>query len=254
MTRGAARDGRPNWQSVRHYAYVDRPYEAAWTKLAEVPHEVFGARPGVDEGSGDADLRAHAGGVEVDRTVTIRFGGLVCEPEMARMALRWQDSRHAALFPVFEGILSLAPVLAGQRHLTQVGLVGRYRPPLGAAGAVVNRIAGAPVAEEAIAGFADGVARRLGSMVAPEPAGPGHPEIVEDEGVSPGNARILVTMDGLAERRGGAVGVGRQLASTPGVTHAEINPLIGLATIEYDPEACSLARILAELEVDVPPA
>ena len=244
---------QPKWQTVRHYAYVDRPYEAAWTKLAEVPHEVLGARPGADGGSGAAPLRAHAGGVEVDRTVTIRFGGLVCEDEMARMALRWQDSRHAALFPVFEGILSLAPVVAGHRHLTQVGLVGRYRPPLGAAGAVVNRLAGAQVAEEAIAGFADAVAHRLGSMVAPESPAPGDSESEEDHEVVPGNARILVTMDGLSERRGGAVGVSRQLAATPGVTHAEINPLIGLATIEYDPEACSLTRILTELEIDVPP-
>ena len=241
-----------SWRKVRHYAYLDRPFDAAWTTLARMPYEVLGAEPAAAEGTASVPLTAKRGAVEISRTVTIRFGGLVCEEDMARMALRWQDSRHAVFFPVFEGVLSLAPILAGRRHVTQVGLVGRYRPPLGAAGAAADRLAGSEVADEVIALFVDALAARLEALIPPgNLAADDEPESEEASRI-PGQSRILVTVDGLADRCGGAVAVTRQLSGTPGVTHAEVNPLAGIATIEYDPDACSLGRILAQLETPAP--
>lgn len=103
---------------MRHYAYVDRPYDACWTKLAQAPHAVLGAPNAAAQGTAASALTAKRGGVEVSRTVTIRFGGIVCEEEMARMALRWQDSRHAtwsALVGVLTAIALLAVRLAQRR-------------------------------------------------------------------------------------------------------------------------------------------
>jgi copper chaperone CopZ len=241
-----------NWRTVRHYAYLDRPYEAAWTALAQSPHEVLGAQPSADEGTAQTALTAKRGALGISRTVTIRFGGLVCEEEMARMALRWQDSHHAMFFPVFEGILSLAPMVVGRRPVTQVGLVGRYRPPLGAAGAAADRLAGGEVADEVLTAFVDGITARLEALI---PAGDLELEAgenLEESDTSSGRSRILITLDQLADHRGGAVALTRQLEGTPGVTHAEVNPIAGIATVEYDPDACSLSRILAELEVGSP--
>lgn len=248
--------GRQGWATVRHYAYVERPYDDAWAALAAAPHQVLGAGTSEGSGPGISELHVRRAGVHLSRAVTIRFGGMVCEEDMTRMALRWEDARRPELFPVFEGVLSLAPLTVGSHQVTQVGLVGKYRPPFGALGAIADRVAGGEgVAEESVAGFVDDVAVRLATLV--DPAAPAN----EPEGAGPGGldsdeadrSRVLVPLDGLGARQGGAVGVARQLAGTPGVIRAEIDPLAGMAEIVYDPDQVSLSRVLAELEVDVPP-
>lgn len=254
MTTTQAPPGRRGWRTIRHYAYVPRPYEAVWAKLAEAPREVLSTGDDLSAaGLPLAELRVHRAGLAVSRVVKVKFGGLVVEEEMARMGLRWNDGRHPQFFPVLEGILSLAPIRAGRRHMTQVGLVGRYRPPFGAVGAVGDRMAGEDVAVESVAGFVDTIARRLEALVDAEPLGPELAEDASDEADDAHRRRILVPLDGLADRRGGALGVDRQLAGTPGVLRALVDPVVGMAEIEYDPDLCSLSRILAELEVDGPP-
>ncbi|MEW6473416.1 MAG: hypothetical protein AB1679_14185 [Actinomycetota bacterium] len=254
MTTTQTSEGRDGWRTVRHYAYVRRPYEAVWAKLAEAPRDVF--RTGDDlspTGLPLVELRVVRAGIAVSRAVNIKFGGLVAEEEMARMGLRWEDRHHPQLFPVLEGILSLTPISAGRRQVTQVGLVGRYRPPFGALGAVGDRMGGENVAVESVAGFVDHIARRLEALVDVETLGPEPSERARDEADDSDHRRILVPLDGLGERRGGALGVDRQLAGTPGVIRALVDPVAGMAEIEYDPDLCSLSRILAELEVDGPP-
>jgi hypothetical protein len=247
-----AEAGHVGGRSVHHYAYVERPYEAVWMKLAQAPRQVIGGDEAWSADGALSELHVRRAGVDVSRAVKIKLGGIVAEDEMARMGVRWEDSRHPHLFPVLQGILSLAPVESGRRHVTQVGLVGRYRPPFGALGGIGDRMVGDEVAAEAIAGFVDDVARRLEALVDTEPFGR---EIAEDlVGADDSEyRRILVPLDGLADRRGGAVGIGRQLRGAPGVLRAQIDPVAGMAEIEYDPDLCSLSRILAELEVDAPP-
>jgi hypothetical protein len=253
MTTTQTPPGRRGWRTIRHYAYVQRPYEAVWAKLAEAPHEVLSTGDARSPaGLPLAELRVHRVGLAMSRAVKVKFGGLVVEEEMARMGLRWEAGRHPQFFPVLEGILSLAPIRAGRRHVTQVGLVGRYRPPFGAIGAVGDRMAGEDLAVESVAGFVDSIARRLEALVDAEPLGPELAEGDPDEHHDAPGRRILVPLDGLAQRRGGALGVDRQLSGTPGVLRSRVDPVAGMAEIEYDPDLCSLSRILAELEVDGP--
>ena len=245
-------DGQAGWRTVRHYAYVERPYEAVWAKLAQAPRQVLGGDEAPSDGS-LTDLHVRRAGIDLARAVKIKFGGLVAEDGMARMGLRWEARRHPQFFPVLEGILSLFPIVSGRRHVTQVGLVGRYRPPFGVLGDIGDRVAGEGVAVETVARFVDGVARRLEDQVDAEPFVPEMPVRTANGVDSSDRRRILVPLDELGDRRGGAVGIARQLAGTPGVVRAQVDPVAGMAEIEYDPGLCSLSGILAELEVEEPP-
>jgi hypothetical protein len=241
------------WRTVRHYAYVRRPYEAVWAKFAEAPREVFSTG---DETSPTGlplvELQIVRVGIAVSRAVKITFGGLVVEEEMARMGLRWEDGHHPRFFPVFKGILSLAPIRAGRRQVTQVGLVGRYRPPFAALGALGDRMAGENLAVESVAGFVDHIAYRLEALIDAAPFGTQPDQGAENEPEDAHHRRILVPLDRLGECRGGALGVDRQLRGTPGVIRALVDPVAGIAEIEFEPDLCSLSRILAELEADRP--
>jgi hypothetical protein len=44
--------------------------------------------------------------------------------------------------------------------------------------------------------------------------------------------------------------VGRYLDAAPGVVRAEVHPLTGMATVEFDPELCNPVRLLEDLEDD----
>jgi hypothetical protein len=240
--------GRQGWRTVRHYAYVPRRYEDAWPKLVEAPQSLFG---GDATAFGQTELHVRRAGMEWSRSVTMRFGGVVCDEDQARMALHWEDSQHPALFPVLNATISLVPLTTSRRHVTQLGLVGRYRPPFGALGGVADRMAGEDVAAESVATFLEDVARRLESMVNAEPFGPQPGQSPSGVGADGADAtHILIPVDGLGGRRGGAVVLNRRLAAIPGVVYAEVDPIVGLAAVRYDPDLCSLSRIVAELEVD----
>jgi hypothetical protein len=182
MTRPTTVGRVPTWRPVRHYAYVDRPFEAVCATVAEAPHRVLDAQP--RGGNATITLRTSRDGLEVSRRVTIRIGGLFGDDRLARMALRWCDGRDANVFPIFEGTLSLEPLRAGRQQVTRVGLVGRYRSPLGVA----------EVAEDVVAAVLDGIARRLERII--DPSGP-------DGSDSQQYSQVLVAMDGRAARREG---------------------------------------------------
>jgi copper chaperone CopZ len=157
------------------------------------------------------------------------------------------------MFPLLEATLELAPVPSGRRHLTQVGLVGRYRPPFGVLGDVADRLVGSGVAVESIRRFVENVARRLEAMVTAEAPGPDEDEPapgVTREPDGPEVKRVLLIVERLAGRLGGAVGVAQRLAATPGVVRVEINPDTGLAEIHYDPSRCHPDELLDELDDD----
>lgn len=243
---------RPGWRPLRHYAYLARSYEAVWPVVAADPHGVLGAAGSGAAGTGLADLHVRRGGVDMNREVRLGFGGLVADPDVARMPVRVEDAARPALFPVFEGELSLEPLTVGSRLITQVGLSGRYRPPLGALGGVGDRLLGPEVAAASVAEFVDAIARRLEGMVAAEA---GDPESRRSQSlpVEPGQSRILVMLDGLGGREGGAAAVVRLLAGTTGVVRAEVDPLAGIAEIVFDPGRCRLHQLLEDLDVPVPP-
>jgi hypothetical protein len=67
-------------------------------------------------------------------------------------------------------------------------------------------------------------------------------------GEADGVRRILLSVDGLAVRRGGAVGLCEALAATPGVVHVSLDPWTGLVAVDHDPTRCSAEQLMVVLE------
>ena len=236
---------RAGWREIRHYAYIERPFGEVWTLVAGAPARVLGDEDPAG-GAPEAALHAKRAGVEISRDVRLRFGGLVCDEHRARLSLRWEDAHHPRLFPVLVAVLELAPLRSGRYDITQIGVVGRYRPPFGAVGALADRLAGEAVAAESVHRFVVEVARRLEEMIPEPPAGPD----VTPEPLDPGLRRVLIPVDGLEDRPGGAASVGRYLETAPGVVRAEVHALAGLAAVDFDPGLCDPVKLLENLEDD----
>jgi hypothetical protein len=104
------------------------------------------------------ELRLTVGGGAITRRVDAEVGSLESGPASLRVPLEWQAFVHPSLFPVMNGELHVSDVGGNGIELR---LVGEYRAPLGAVGAVGDVLAGRRVAEKSLRGFLAEVARRL---------------------------------------------------------------------------------------------
>ena len=233
-------------REIRRYVYVQRPYEDVWYWL--VNHL---ATIGAPLSGGDRLVQLHfrPGGREISRPVRLHTTGFVCGEERAGLGVGWADAVHPHLFPELEGVLELAPIPNAKRAFTQIGLVARYQPPLGPLGALGNHLAGAEVADATVTIFLDEVAQMVEEHIDPpslrlDPEGSTQQPVPEDSNVR----RMLVTVDGMAVRRGGAVGAASALAVTPGVLRVSVDPRSGLATVDYDRARCNPAQLATALQ------
>jgi hypothetical protein len=254
------------WREVRHYAYVDRPFAEVGQLLATAPERVVGhpgEAPEIRERR--SDLHVRRAGIDLSRDVEITIGGIVLDEDAARLALRWEDARQPKLFPVLEAALELAPLTAGRREITQVGLVGRYRPPLGRLGTVADTLAGRRVVLESVARFIDDLADRIEAEVPPgasEPEAevatpPREPSASDQSGpvIPPPTRRrrVFLPVDGLERRPGGALALLERLTRVPGIAEVELDAVAEIAVVDYDATVCSLTRLLSLLEEDPAP-
>ena len=241
------------WREIHYYAYVERPFDELWPLLATQPNNVLGDGRAVPRGRGTSELHVHLGGVEVARNVAMQFGELIWDDDRAGLAVHCRAARHPGMFPLLEARFELAPLPSGRRQLTQVGLVGWYRPPLGVLGDLADRLGGSGIAVESIRRFVEGVARRLETVSRPQ-----RPRSDEDEPTidvtrepdSPELKKILLMVERLATRPGGAVGAARRLAATPGVVWVDIDPDTTLAEVHYDPARCHTRDLVDDLDED----
>jgi hypothetical protein len=66
--------------------------------------------------------------------------------------------------------------------------------------------------------------------------------------------RLLLPVDGLAVRPGGATSVYEALSTVPGVVHVSLDPVSGLAAVAHDPAVCRPDRLTAALAEHTPAA
>jgi copper chaperone CopZ len=243
--------GPSTWHQIHRYAYVMRPYEDVWMSVAGSPSMLL------DESAGDGlkrlQLHARLAGIDVARPVLVHVGGLVNRGDRAVLSLTWCDQGRRNLFPVMEAVLELVPVDYRGCPITQIGLVGRYRPPFGAFGNAIDRVAGSQIVAESVTWFVAGIARRLEAAL-PAPEAPEDPLGKEaaplEIDLAPPWPHVFLPVDGLSHRRGGAAAVREHLAAVSGVQHVEIDPIAAMAVVDYDPERCTPDDFVAVLDAD----
>src|SRR5215211_848 len=81
------------------------------------------------------ELRFEIGGGAITRRVRADVGPMTTERDSLRIPLHWRARDHPNLFPVMHGGLHIANV--GGNHI-ELRLLGEYRSPLGAVGAVAD--------------------------------------------------------------------------------------------------------------------
>lgn len=235
------------WRGIHRYAYAARPFEDIWPLFGNAPARAFGA---IHRAEGEGlELRIRRAGVDLPRTVLLDVGGLVHVGERALVPVSWSDFDRPRLFPVLKAVLELAPADYRRQPITQIGLLGRYRPPLGPLGGAVDRLAGGDVVAESVATFVDDLAARIEADLAPTVVAGGLVD-EDDTPVEPPWRRIFLPIGGLRTRPGGALGLRRLLAGVPGVRVAEVDPLAALALVEYAPDICDLDELVACGEAD----
>jgi hypothetical protein len=118
---------------------VALPAAEVRARLSAGASELLGA-PGesddLAEGRHAVPLRVRFAGVHFDRIAAVGFAPIVEEDDGTQvLPLWWEAADQPWLFPTFEGGLEVRPGDGG----TELRLEGIYRPPLGAAGGLVNR-------------------------------------------------------------------------------------------------------------------
>ena len=104
----------------------------------------------------------------LSRVVQVRVQDLKSIGDSARFALRWEVAGPGgALFPALDADITLAP--AGEHSTTTLTLAGAYRPPLGTAGAALDRVVMGRVAAATIRAFLTRIAEAISHPVGAEP-------------------------------------------------------------------------------------
>jgi hypothetical protein len=235
------------WRAVRHFAYVDRAFRDVRRYVAAAPARIL-ADGRVDDAAGaggpTTELHVRRAGLDLTRDVRTVMGDLTVGIHNARLPLRWEDAARPDLFPVLDATFELAPVSAGRHPMTQLGLFGRYQPPLGRLGSVADTLAGHRIVLESVERFLDELAHRLErELPAPEPN-----VALSDSLPARGRRRVILPVDGLNRRPGGAAGAQLLLEATPGVLEARVNPNTELAVIDYEAGSCSLRHLQKALD------
>lgn len=108
-------------------------------------------------------LRVAVGALEIGADVKIAVRAMnenvsaLGEPR-TELEIAWTATSAAGLFPSMEATLSVYPLSA---HETQIGLHGRYRPPLGVVGNAIDALVGHRIAEATVLRFVQDVATRI---------------------------------------------------------------------------------------------
>ena len=139
------------------------PDQEVVARLSEQPARLLGpaGREPVPSGQRHlVPLSVRFAGVRFDRSAAVGFGPLVEEDDGSRLLpLWWEAAEHPWLFPTFVGGLEVRPAGDG----AELRLEGHYRPPLGAAGGLVNRAVLNRAATASLETLLDELAGRLTS-------------------------------------------------------------------------------------------
>jgi len=237
-------------RSIERYAYVERDYDDVWPWLAG---HLSAIGDPLEDGGRSVELRVAPGGMHLSRPVRLRVSGMVCGDRVARAALGWADVDHPRVFPRLDAVLEVRRVTHDGAPFTQLGFLARYRPPLGPLGAIGDRLLGAEIVDASLTTFLDELAEAVADhVIAPSLAGENGRAGDRPAQSDPDTRRLLLMVQGLAIRPGGAAGACDTLRALPGVVHVSLDPWNGLAAVDHDPARCDLEQMTAALDERLP--
>lgn len=154
-------------REVRTYEYVNHPYEGVRDALLADPTGIF--RQATQAAAGRAEtvaaaLRVNIAGLDVGKEIRIEVGAPVESPAeigrqpSIRIPIEWEAASRPGLFPLMRGELALYPITATE---TQLDLGGRYEPPMGPVGGVLDAVVGHRIADASVHRFLADVAHHL---------------------------------------------------------------------------------------------
>jgi hypothetical protein len=154
---------------LHDYAYVDLPIDAVRRRLTSDPSSWLTSLA-ISAGADEEALRLRVGPAGdaplLSRTVRVTCGAPIQRGEVLILPLTWNSERMSSAFPVLEADLEVAP-LGDDR--TQVTLMGRYEPPLGAFGRGLDRLLFHRIAQATVRSFLGRLSRSLDGGAASQP-------------------------------------------------------------------------------------
>jgi hypothetical protein len=105
-------------------------------------------------------LQVRIGGFEIGREVRIELGKPRDVGYATFIPIKWHAKDQAGLFPAIDAELEVA-ALDDRQPLTQISLIGQYRPPVGMLGAFGDAVLMHRVAEASVRHFVSDLAVRL---------------------------------------------------------------------------------------------
>ena len=154
-------------REIRSYDYVNHSYEKVRAALTADTAGVFGAATRAATVRAEAvaaALRINLGGFEIGAHITLSIRDVEEPPytnessRVLRVPIEWEATNKPRLFPLMNAVLSVYPLTATE---TQLDFLGRYEPPLGTLGNVIDVIAGHKLAEASVHRFVADVAGHL---------------------------------------------------------------------------------------------
>lgn len=144
---------------IYYFIQLDLPCPEVERRLTEVSSGLDGmAVAAYREGE---ELRAQIGLGErplIAKTVRLQVGQPVAQGEATLFPIVWEATGTPGLFPRMDADLVIAPL---GPSLTQLALRGRYSPPLGSIGRLLDKALLHRVAETSVKGFVDRIGRAL---------------------------------------------------------------------------------------------
>lgn len=150
-------------KDIRCYDYVNHPYAEVRDALKTDALAVFRAATKAATSRAEtvaAELRLDLGGIAIGTDIVIAVTGIEekADGPSATLHLEWEAAKMPGLFPLMKAELHVYPLT---RTETQLDFSGKYDPPMGALGGLLDAVAGHRIADVAVHRFVSAVAEHL---------------------------------------------------------------------------------------------
>ncbi|HJU81022.1 MAG TPA: hypothetical protein VJ796_04650 [Acidimicrobiia bacterium] len=145
---------------VYYFVHVEKPFEAVVRDLTDAPGRLTAWGRVAYEGWDELRTRIHPSFPALTKEVEVTVGKLRQRGGATTVPISWKATGIGALFPVLEADLVVERIGA---DLTQITLQGRYRPPFGAVGRLLDAALFHRLAEACVKDFLNRLAEAVGA-------------------------------------------------------------------------------------------